>query len=78
MWKLVPRFDLWSRFAWCSYLLLGCILYLTSNLDSDVIVCAQLFLSVMLCAPGFCKPLRRWLERPRTEELRLLGRLFVA
>lgn len=78
MWKLVSRFDLWSRAAWCSYLLVGCIMYLTGNLNADTIFAVQMLLSVMLCAPGFCKPLRRWLEQPRAELLRLQGRLFIA
>lgn len=78
MWKFVSRFDLWSRAVWCSYILFGCIMYLTGTLSANTTYAMQMFLCVMLCAPGFCKPLRRWLEQPRREELRLLGRLFIA
>ena len=78
MFKLVPRLNLWVRAVWCSYLLFGCIAYLTGNLNADTTFAAQMFLSIMLCAPGFCKPLRRWLSQPRLEELRITGRLFTA
>lgn len=78
MFKFVSRHDLWNRAVWCLYFLLGGILYFTGNMNANTILAAQILLTGAMCAPGFCAPLRRYLDQPRNAVLQLTGRLFTA
>lgn len=78
MFKLTPRYKLWNMSVWFFYCVLGGLLFATDTLSKETTAFAQVALYFFLSLPGFYRRLDTWLNQPRVEELRLLGRLFTA